>query len=119
MAFSADLLEQLTAISSNRFCQFCPLLLFFGQAKITEAFLIPLGPRWIHVLQQPLWRDLRKHVERVTHGLSDAFEPTEPRLADHDWETDQQSLDLRTTFLTHLASASTRCPGAGRHVQRG
>jgi len=29
------------------------------------------------VLQQPLWRDLGKHIERVTHGLSHTFQSTE------------------------------------------
>src|SRR5215470_7743701 len=77
MTFSVDLFEQPTAISSNHFGQFCPLLLFFGHAKITETSLIPLCPCWVHVRKQPIWRDFGKHIERVTHGLSNTFEPTQ------------------------------------------
>src|SRR5579859_4424495 len=74
MLLCIDLLEQPTTINSNHFCQFHPFLLVFRQAKITEAFLITLGPGFVHMRKEPVWCYLGEHVEGVTHRLPHTFQ---------------------------------------------
>lgn len=60
--------EKPTTIGSHRFCQLHPLVLVFGQANITEAFLRALCPLRVQVREQPRWRDLGK--QRSTRDAS-------------------------------------------------
>jgi hypothetical protein len=75
--FGVPRFQKPTTIGSNGFCQLDPFLLVCGQPNIAETFLLPLGPRRVHLLQQPRWRTLCPHITRMTHGLSHTVQPTQ------------------------------------------
>lgn len=68
--------QEPTTIGSHRVCPFSPLLLVFGQANVAQAFLLAFCSLRVQAREQPRWRTLCQHIERVAHCLSDAFQPT-------------------------------------------